>query len=86
MGHRVSSCDGCAVRRVGAAALLSVVILPGLVLRVGAMQLNQNALSLEERIAHERALVRAGEHEGIDSLHMGRLWALLASDYEDDGA
>ncbi len=86
MGQSGSSSGRYAVRRIGDAALLSVVILLGLVLRMGAMQLNQNALSLEERIAHERALVRAGEHEGIDSLHMGRLWAMLASDYEDDGA
>jgi tetratricopeptide (TPR) repeat protein len=56
-------------------------------LRIGAQQLRQtSASSLEQRIANERELMRAGERKGIDSLHMGRLWAKLASDYEDAGA
>ena len=56
-------------------------------LRVGALQLNRTTSpSLEQRIAEERRLVHVGEHEGVDSLHMGRLWAKLASDYEDEGA
>jgi len=39
---------------------------------------------LEQRITRETALIRNGEQQGLDPLKMGRLWAHLAIDYEDE--
>jgi tetratricopeptide (TPR) repeat protein len=38
---------------------------------------------IEQRITLELALIRDGEQHGLDPLKMGRLWAHLAIDYED---
>ena len=42
------------------------------------------AAPLEQRITRELALIRNGEQQGLDPLRMGRLWAHLAIDYEDE--
>lgn len=42
------------------------------------------ASPIEQRIARELALIRDGEQHGLDPLKMGRLWAHLAIDYEDE--
>ena len=39
---------------------------------------------MEERIAQEIALIHNGERNGLDPLKMGRLWAHLGIDYEDE--
>jgi tetratricopeptide (TPR) repeat protein len=39
--------------------------------------------SIEQRIAQEIVLIHDGERNGLERLEMGRLWAKLASDYED---
>lgn len=71
---------------VGAAAwLLSATMLLSWTDGALGLQSDQLQLSLEQRIANDRQLTRAGERAGMDSLHMGRLWARLASDYEDAG-
>ena len=46
-------------------------------------QATANSSSLEQRIAQEIALIRDGERRGLEPLKMGRLWAYLASDYQD---
>ena len=38
---------------------------------------------MEKKIAQDLQMVRAGEQSGMEPLKMGRLWAHLASDYED---
>jgi tetratricopeptide (TPR) repeat protein len=40
--------------------------------------------SIEQRIAQEIALIHDGERNGLDPLKMGRLWAHLGIDYEDE--
>ncbi|WP_263366781.1 tetratricopeptide repeat protein [Edaphobacter bradus] len=42
------------------------------------------SLTLEQRVARENQLIRAGERSGLDPLNLGRLWGHLASDYEDE--
>jgi len=75
------------VQRMWAAAwLMSLVALQLWVTRAKALQVAELPPSLEQRVAHEKELVREGEKAGMDSLHMGRLWTKLASDYEDEGA
>ena len=49
-----------------------------------ASQGNAPANSLEQRIALEVALIRNGEQDGLAPLKLGRLWAHLAIDYEDE--
>lgn len=38
---------------------------------------------MEKKIAQDLNMVRAGEQTGMEPLKLGRLWAHLASDYED---
>jgi tetratricopeptide (TPR) repeat protein len=49
-----------------------------------ASQRNTPANSLEQRIAQELALIRYGEQDGLDPMRLGRLWAHLAIDYQDE--
>lgn len=66
--------------------LAGFVVLQLLVTKARALQAVEVPASLEQRVAHEKELVHEGEKAGMDSLRMGRLWAKLASDYEDAGA
>lgn len=49
-----------------------------------ALQATARSDLLEQRITQELALIRNGELQGLDPLKMGRLWAHLAIDYEDE--
>jgi tetratricopeptide (TPR) repeat protein len=66
--------------------LASLVALQLWAMRAKAVQVVEQPISLEQRVAREKELVRQGEKAGMDSLRVGRLWAKLASDYEDAGA
>jgi tetratricopeptide (TPR) repeat protein len=48
-----------------------------------ALQVAPAGVSLEQRVAQDQDTIRAGEHEHMDPLKLGRLWAHLAVDYED---
>ncbi len=75
------------VQRIRAAAWLTgLVVLHLWVARARALQAVEPPASLEQRVARGKELVREGEKAGMDSLRVGRLWAKLASDYEDEGA
>lgn len=52
--------------------------------QIAAPETNARSASLEQRIAQELVLTREGEQQGLDPLKMGRLWAHLAIDYEDE--
>ena len=43
-----------------------------------------SSLLEQQQIAQELALIHEGEHRGLEQLKMGRIWAKLASDYEDE--
>ncbi|WP_263367075.1 tetratricopeptide repeat protein [Edaphobacter bradus] len=50
------------------------------------LQATANSSSLDQQIAQELALIHDSEHQGLEPLMMGRLWAKLASDYQDESA
>jgi tetratricopeptide (TPR) repeat protein len=43
-----------------------------------------DAQSVEQQIAQEITLIRDGERDGLEPLKMGRLWAHVGIDYEDE--
>jgi tetratricopeptide (TPR) repeat protein len=43
-----------------------------------------NTQSVEQQIAQEITLIQDGERDGVELLKMGRLWAHLGIDYEDE--
>jgi tetratricopeptide (TPR) repeat protein len=49
-----------------------------------ALRRTGGSVPIEQRITQEIALIREGEQHGLDQLQMGRLWAHLAIDYEDE--
>jgi tetratricopeptide (TPR) repeat protein len=48
------------------------------------LQATANSSLLEQQIAQELAWIHEGEHRGLEQLKMGRIWAKLAADYEDE--
>ena len=64
--------------------LAVLVLVFGLTLGASALQ-ESAAESRAERIARDLQLIHAAEYERQGPLGMGRLWAKLASDYEDSG-
>ena len=74
-------------RRSSRAVFAATVLLAGwaqsgYVMRADAI----DASSLDVQINNEIAALHAGEKSGMAPLQMGRLWAKLASDYEDEAA
>ncbi len=72
-------------------SLSGLCILPGLALLGGLTQsayaTEQNPTGrtqLEQRIADDIQWIQQGEKEALEPLKMGRLWAHLASDYQDE--
>ena len=76
----------CDVQRIPAAAwLVGAVALLLWAARVEALQMQQTASSaLEQRIEHEANVIHAGERAGLEPLKLGRLWAHIATEYEDE--
>ena len=67
-------------RRCIWAALAALILLSGF---PRSAQVS-NAQSVEQQIAQEITLVQDGERAGLKPLKMGRLWAHLGIDYEDE--
>jgi tetratricopeptide (TPR) repeat protein len=66
--------------RVWAAALTALVLLSGFPRSAQGC----DAQSVEQQIAQEITLIQDGERDGLEPLKMGRLWAHLGIDYEDE--
>ena len=66
--------------RVWAAALTALVLLFGFPRSAQVCE----AQSIEQQIAQEITLIHDGERDGLEPLKMGRLWAHLGIDYEDE--
>ncbi len=71
-------------------SICSLCVLPGLALAGGltesayATQSLTGRTQLERHIADDLKWIQQGEKEGLEPLKMGRLWARLASDYQDE--
>lgn len=73
----------CDVQRARAAAGVAALLM--WVASARALPPDQPTSStMEKKIAQDLQMVRAGEQSGMGPLKMGRLWAHLASDYENE--
>ena len=66
------------------ALLTGLILLPAWAQGVDVEQRPPAAQKMEQRIAQEVEAARVQEQRGMEPLKLGRLWAQLASDYEDE--